>query len=264
MTGGRGAKLFVVAALGGLLFPFVPLILWSFVRRWPWPDLAPATLGTQAWGTVLAPSSRVLEATLTSCVLAGGVTVVVVLISLPASRVLAREQFFGKSVVDALVLAPVLVPGYVSAMGLQQVFLRLGLQDTLWGVGLAHLFPTMPYMMRALTAAYTTMGTRLEDQARTLGADAGQVFWGVTLPRLAPALTAGAVFVFLASNGQYLLTLLLDGGHVQTLPLVLYPLIMSGDRALAAAASLMLALPALVFVWLLEGSVRKAYEGAGP
>lgn len=252
--------LVLYALLIGLALPFLPLILWSVAAAWRWPALLPEVWSLQAWEYLLAPTTRVLPALGESVLLAAGVTGAALLIGLPAGRALGQQQFPGKTLVEALILLPILTPAFASAMGLHAAWIRYGLADTRLGVGLVHLIPTAPYMVRALAAAFATQGTRLEEQARTLGAAPAQVFFHVTLPRLLPAMVAGSIFVFLGSLGQYLLTLLIGGGRVQTLPVVLYPLMTSGDRSMAAAGSLILVMPAILVIWSLDRTVRQIYR----
>lgn len=258
--GNRLHALMLYVLLGGLMLPFVPVILWSVAAVWRWPGLLPQTWSLHAWRYLLDPTSRVLPALGESVLLAAGVTLGALLICLPAAPVLGQQEFAGKRLVELLLLLPILAPSFTVALGLHATFSRFGLANTRLGVGLVHLIPTAPYMLRAVAAAYATLGKRLEEQARTLGASPWQVYFRVTLPRLGPAIIAGSIFVFLGSLGQYLLTLLIGGGQVQTLPVLLYPLMTGGDRSMAAAVSLVLAVPALLFIWALELTVRNAYR----
>jgi putative spermidine/putrescine transport system permease protein len=89
----------------------------------------------------------------------------------------------------------------------------------------------------------------LESQARTLGASPLQVFWRVTLPAIAPGAAVAAAFAFLISWSQYLLTLLIGGGRVLTLPLMLVAFLNGGDQAIGAALTLIFILPTVaIFV----------------
>ncbi len=252
--------LVVHALLAGLMLPFIPLVIWSLTARWQWPDLLPQVWSLQPWRYLLAPSTGMMPALAESLLLAVVVTSIALLISLPAGQALGQREFPGKSLVELMVMLPILMPTFAVALGLHATFLRYGLADTRLGVALVHLIPTAPYMVRVLAAAYASLGIRLEEQARTLGASHWQVFTRVTLPRLLPAIAAGSVFVFLGSLGQYITTLLIGGGQVVTLPVVLYPQMTGGDRGMAAAASLILATPALLFIWSVDWTVRQVYR----
>jgi len=235
--------------------PLLPLMLWSVANRWPWPRLLPETYSSRSWEFVLDRDSGFVIGLGWSFAIAAAVTVIALLVSLPIARVLGLYRFRGKSVIEVLVLLPLLMPAFVAAMGLHETFIHWGLTDTVSGVILIQLVPTMPYMVRTLSTGFTLIGTRLEDQARTLGAGSLRIAMSVTLPRLAHAMVAGSTFVFLASLGDYLLTVLVGGDAVPTLPLVLFPYIAAGDRPLAAVGSLLLALCPLATVLALESAL---------
>lgn len=250
-------RLCLLAALAGLVLPFIPLLVWSFAPAWPWPDLWPGRLDLRAWAYLASPGARVLEATLTSAGLALAVTLACVAIGLPAGLGLGRHDFPGRGAVEVLLLLPLLVPPMAWSVGLHHLFIRLGLTNSLAGVALSHLVPTLPYMVRAVAAAAATLGTRTEEVGRTLGARPWQVFRHLTLPGLLPAVLAGGILAFLVSLTQYLPTFFIGGGAVLTLPMVLLPFLTGDDRALAAALSAVFCAVALLFLWLLDRLVRR-------
>ena len=134
-------------------------------------------------------------------------------------------------------------------MGIHQVFIRYGLADTFLGVVLVHLIPVMPYVVLVFSGVFTNYNPEIEEAARTLGAKSWQIFRYVTLPALLPSVIVAALFAFIISWSQYLLTLLIGGGQVLTLPLLLLNFVNSGDYALASALSLVFILPVLVILW---------------
>jgi putative spermidine/putrescine transport system permease protein len=229
-----------------LLLPLVPLAVWSVAQGWRFPDLLPQSLSGRAWAYVLSPASGVLAAVWTSLVVAGAATLIGLAVGLPAGRALGLHSFRGKRLVICLLIAPALIPAIAVAPGLHGVFLRLGLTGSLGGVILAHLIPVIPYVTLILAAAFARFDTAQEDQARSLGARPWQVFRHVTFPALRPGLLTAALFAFLVSWAQYLLTLVIGAGRVQTLPLVLYSFAASGRNDLAGAIALLSALPGVV------------------
>ena len=94
-------------------------------------------------------------------------------------------------------------------------FIRYGLADTATGVVLVQLMPTVPYAATVLAAAFANLDTDYERQARALGAGPVRVLLFVTLPLLRPALLLAALFAFLISWSEYVLTLLIGGGQVR-------------------------------------------------
>ncbi len=263
MNGGRGKRIFkgglVALLLAALLLPFLPQLLWSFSQRWLFPSLLPQAWGLRAWRYLLSPGAQLFKATLTSLEIGFAVTWLSLLVGLPAGRALGLHRFRGKSIVQFVILAPAIVPGFAAAMGIHLVFIRYGLADTLAGVILVHLIPVLPYVVLVLSAVFANFNLEAEEVARTLGATPWQVFRYVTLPAIFPGLVAAALFAFMVSWGQYLLTLLIGGGQVLTLPLLLLNFANSGDYAVASALALVFILPAALILW-----VASRYLAGGP
>ncbi|MGA8258057.1 MAG: ABC transporter permease subunit, partial [Nocardioides sp.] len=123
-----------------------------------------------------------------------------------------------------------------------------GLSDTVAGVVLVQLMPTVPYAAILLTAAFATLDPDLERQARALGAGPVRTLTAVSLPLLRPAIVTTFLLTFLISWSEYVLTLLVGGGRVATLPLLLFAAIGSSDRTAAAALGLLVVLPPVLLV----------------
>jgi putative spermidine/putrescine transport system permease protein len=131
-------------------------------------------------------------------------------------------------------------------MGIHQIFIRLRLTETLFGVALVHLIPAIPYFVLVMASVFANYRTALEETARTLGANRYHVFRYVTLPAISSGLVVASMFTFLISWGQYVTTLLIGGGTFVTLPLVLFPFLSGGNQANAAAISLVFVAPAVI------------------
>lgn len=232
----------------GVLLPLVPLLIWSAAFRWYFPDVLPTAWSSRAWAYALSPSAQVLPALGYSMLVATAVTLLSILIGIPAGRALGLYQFKGKTAVQFLILAPTIVPTIAVAMGIHVAFIRYGLADTLPGVILVHLIPVTPYMVLILASVFATYNLDYEAQARALGATPWQAFWHVTLPIIWPGLLVGSLFAFIISWSQYLLTLLIGGGRVVTLPILLFAFANSGDYPLTAALSIIFIAPAILFL----------------
>lgn len=242
----RAARIAIFALVALLLLPFVPVLLWSVTRGWFYPAILPPAVDLAAWGVVAAEASGIPAAVARSILIALGATLVAMLIGVPAGRALGLHTFPGKRWVEALVLAPLVVPPLAVAMGLHAVFLRLGLAGTATGVMIVHLVPTLPYVVLVSSSVFSRFDRRVEDQARTLGASRLQVIRHVTVPMLAPGLAVAALFAFLVSWSQYGLTLLVGGGQVPTMPLILNQYVTAGRSDVAAAIALLTVLPGLL------------------
>lgn len=239
-----------LALAGFLLLPVLPLIIWSFAHGWRFPDLLPQAWTLRPWTYALSPASGVLQSFAVTTFIATATTLLAALIGVPAGRALGLHRFRGKALVTLLLLAPALLPGLAVVFGLHGLFLRLGLTGTIPGVILAHLIPVLPYMTLIMAAVFARFDPAFEAQARTLGASPLQTFRAVTLPAILPGLLTGALFAFLVSWSQYLLTLAIGGGRVQTLPLLLFSFASAGRNDMTSAIAILYILPGLLILGL--------------
>jgi putative spermidine/putrescine transport system permease protein len=217
-----------------------------------------------AWDYVLSPYSRIWEATLNTVGIGLAVTVICLAISLPAARVLARERFRGKSAFEFFLSMPLIVPEAAIGIALLMMFIRLDLAGSYFGIIIAHLIPTIPYMVRMLTAVYQGLGRDFEEQAIILGASRWQVLRLVTLPMLLPGVVAGALFTFLVSTNIFLLTFFLGQGKIITLPTLLFSKIAGGTLdASAAGITLIVTLPGIILLIISERFIKEEAFGKG-
>lgn len=266
-------KIYLLLVAGFILGPFIPLIIQSFAFRWAWPDMLPSTWWLEqrdksmlplAWDYVLSPYSRVWEATLNTIFIGSVVTVICLAICLPAARVLARENFRGKASFEFFLSMPLIVPEAAIGIALLMIFIRLGLAGSYTGIIIVHLIPTIPYMIRMLTAVYQGLGRDFEEQAMILGASRWQVMWQVTLPMLLPGVVAGALFTFLVSTNIFLLTFFMGQGKIVTLPTLLFSKISGGTLdATAAGIALVVTVPGIILLLITERYIKEEAFGKG-
>ncbi|MEJ2642191.1 MAG: ABC transporter permease subunit [Desulfosarcinaceae bacterium] len=247
MSAARSLRTVVILLLGcAIVLPFVPLFIWSFSDRWFFPDLLPARFGLRAWRYVFdTAGAQIIGALWQSVAVSAATALIAVAVGVPAGRVLGLHDFRGKNLVAVLLLLPVIVPSLSVAMGLHLWFLRLGLTETAAGVVLIHLTFCLPYAVFVMWGVFANYNPDFEDQARSLGASGFQVVWGVMLPFIWTGVAVAALFSFLLSWSQYLSTLIIGGGTITTLPILLFALMGSGDRPVAAAVSLVFVAPAV-------------------
>ncbi|MDQ6839680.1 MAG: ABC transporter permease subunit [Actinomycetota bacterium] len=232
----------------GLLVPVAPLLIAAMSGQWRYPALVPQSFSARGFRLLLDPKSEVLRGLATSAGIAAAVALLASLVGLSAGRALGLYSFRGRRAVQLLFLAPVIVPGLAVALGVQVFFIRYHLADTIPGVILVQLLPTIPYVTLAMGAAFANFDTAYEDQARVLGAGPVRTFWSVTLPGVRPGLAVAAYFAFLISWSEYILTLLVGGGTVKTLPLLLLAYIGGADLNQAAALALVFVLPPILLL----------------
>jgi putative spermidine/putrescine transport system permease protein len=243
-------RVLIALLLTGVLLPLVPLLAWAVAGQWRYPALLPQRLSLRGVRLLVDPASQILAGMVTSVGIAAAVAVLACLIGYPAGRAIGLYRFRGRRVVQFLLLAPVIVPGLAVTLGIQVFFVRYHLSDTVLGVILVQLMPTVPYAATILGGAFANLDVDYERQAGALGASPVKVLLFVTVPLLRPAITVAGLFAFLISWSEYVLTLLVGGGQVKTLPLLLFAAIGSSDTTAAAALAVLVIAPPLLLVGL--------------
>ena len=212
------------------------------------------------------------------------VAVVSVLFSLPfglmVAWVLARREFFGKTLVNGLVHLPLVLPpvvvGYLLLLLLGREGPLGGFLYDVFGITVAFTWKgaavaagvmSFPLMVRAMRLSLELVDQRLEAAARTLGAGRFDVFVTVTLPLMSPGILAGAILAFARSLGEFGATITFVAnipGETRTLPLALYSLVQTpGGEAGAlrlVVLSILLALVALGASEVLARRLRRSYS----
>ena len=244
-----------------LAAPLGVFILYAFSQGWFFPAPFPETWTTSAFERVLV-DPRTLTSLRDSLIIAAAVSLLSLVIGFPAARALGLRQFRGRQAAWLLLYLPTVVPPLAIGMGLNILFLQIGLAGSLHGIVLAHLVPTLPYVTFTLAGAFARYDEAYEFQAWVLGA--WRTLFTVTLPMMAPSLAVAALFAFLISWSQYLLTLLIGSGRVITLPVLLFSAASGGNPVtIAVLALVFLAPPALIIVattrHLHGGEIREQY-----
>ncbi|MBF0236496.1 MAG: molybdate ABC transporter permease subunit [SAR324 cluster bacterium] len=181
------------------------------------------------------------------------VALVSTFLSLPLGVVtalwLSRVRFFGKSLIDALINLPLVLPPVVTGYGLLILFgnqgwlgswlyqyFHLSLAFSWYGAALASAVIAFPLMIRAIRVSVDSMDRRLEVVAQTLGASHWRVFHSITLPLMMPGILAGMVLCFVRSLGEFGATIIFAGnieGVTSTLPLSLFSYMQQPGKEMA-------------------------------
>jgi molybdate transport system permease protein len=228
---------FFFLLLAGLLVLFLFLPLFALVLR-------ALPLGTNAW-----ISGNTLAALQLSLVTASLSTVIAFGVGTPVAYLLAREQFFGKRVIDTLIDLPMVLPPAVAGIALLMAFGRRGLLGptlsafgielpfTTAAVILAETFVAAPFYVRSARSGFGAVDRKLEQMSALLGVSNLRTFFRITLPLAAPSLLSGLLMTWARALGEFGATIMFAGnfpGRTQTMPLAIYSGLESNlDSALA-------------------------------
>ncbi|WP_349407413.1 ABC transporter permease [Pseudalkalibacillus sp. SCS-8] len=244
-------KSLMVSAVILTVGPVILVMLQSISFRWKWPDIIPQQFGLRAWQGVFR-DPNLLQALTYSMIITGAVVMLTMIISMPAARALAFEQFKGKTVIETVLMLPLLIPLLFIVMGIHLTMIRLNLADTIIGVVIVHLLPAVPYAIRILRTGYERIGTRWYEQATVLGASRFKQFWTITVPMLMPSIRSAIVLTVVITLSQYALTAIIGGGIITTLPMIYYPYFNSADQSIMAAFTLLFAVLPILFWFGIE------------
>lgn len=163
-------------------------------------------------------------------------------------------------VVRGILLLPLVIPPIIAAMAFYRLYVPLGLIDSYVGLVLAHAVLAAPLVLITVSASLAGFDRRLEQASRNLGATSAQTLWRVIIPSIRPGVISGAVFAFIASWDEIVVTLFLSKFTVYTLPRRMWNGIRENtDPAVAAAAVILLAVTFAAFlIWaLLQRRARR-------
>jgi putative spermidine/putrescine transport system permease protein len=240
----------VVFFVLNLLALIATVMLNSFATRWLGSWL-PAAL-TSDWYADAWDEFQLSDVLSVTFEVVAVVVVVSGLLGVPAAYAMARRDFPGKRMVLLLFLLPLLVPPITFGIPLATVLYRMGLAGTIWGVILANLVPTVPFVVFIMIPFIEQIDRRVEDAARVFGAGQGRMFFRVLLPLLAPGILASLLLVLVRTIGMFELSFLTAGPGSQTLVVALYYAVFAaGVRAGQSIDAVAVVYMVTTLVWLL-------------
>ncbi|MER9178601.1 ABC transporter permease subunit [Mesorhizobium sp. M0955] len=240
---------FIVLVMVYLLFPGLVVVIMSFSAGM-FLEFPPSGLSLQWYRSFFGdPSWK--GAAWTSIQIGVAVTILSTIVGTLAayglSRTLPRLRGFLTMVILTPITFPVIVVGIATYLGL----IKLGLLGSNTGIVLAHSIGAIGYVVVIVSATLANFDRRLEDAAMSMRAGPFQTFVRVTLPLIRPGIIGGAVFAFLHSFDEVVITSLIGGLSIRTLPLKMWENIRHQiDPTIAAVASLLMLVPVLCLIVL--------------
>jgi sulfate transport system permease protein len=195
-----------------------------------------------------------------------GVTLVNLVFGLLVAWVLTRDDFPGKRLVDSVIDLPFALPTIVASLVMLALYgpnspVGLHLQHTKWGVGIALLFVTLPFVVRSVQPVLLELDREVEEAAASLGANNRTIFTLVILPALLPSLLSGAGLAFSRAIGEFGSVVLIGGavpGETEVSSQWIRTLIENDDRTGAAAISIVLLVISFVVLFILRAVGSRA------
>jgi putative spermidine/putrescine transport system permease protein len=222
----------------------------SFGTRW-FNTWLPAGYTPQwyvlAWNEFQLPDILIVTAEVV-----GAVVVLSALVGVPAAYAMARRNFPGKQAVMFLFLLPLLVPPITYGIPMATVLYQVHLAGSIWGVILANLVPTVPFVILIMIPFVEQIDPRVEAAARVFGAGMVRLFLQVLVPLLLPGMLAAMLLALVRTIAMFELTFLTSGPTSQTLVVALYYAVFAaGVRPGQSIDAMAVVYMVTTLVWLL-------------
>lgn len=251
-----GRMLLKGAAALALVYILMPLffVFWLSVFKQEIPSFPPDGYSLR-WFFAIADYREFASGFLLSLQVGVIATFCGLLLGVPAALVIVRVPLKGRSVLNSLLLAPMVVPGVVLGTSLYvfqietEIATGLPVMGSFAGLVIAHTLIVVPWTVRLVTANLVGLDRTIEEAAYNLGAGPVTTFFKITLPMIRPGLVAATLFGFVASFGNLEMSLFLVGPGRTTLPIaILQYLEWKIDPTVAAASVLQIALIAVALL----------------
>jgi ABC-type spermidine/putrescine transport system permease subunit II len=179
-----------------------------------------------------------------------------------AAYAFTRSQMKAKKLILSFMLLPVIVPSVITAVAMYFLSARLGLVGNILWIGTCHAVVALPLVLLILLSAMQGVDINLERAALSLGASRTRVFLKVVLPIASPGVLSAALFAFLTSFDELIISLFLAGVRAQTLPVRIWnSLHLEIEPVIAAVSAFLIAVTGAVLV--VDGVVRRLRSPAG-
>jgi len=190
-------------------------------------------------------------------------TMVCALFGIPLAFILARRDFFGKSIVSGIIDLPVMIPHTAAGIALLMVFGKrffigkafahagIGFVGTEAGISLAMAFVSLPFLVNSARDGFSAIDPRLERVAETLGASASRTFFSISLPLAFRPILSGLIMMWARGISEFGAVIIL-AYHPMTAPVLIWERFTSFGLAYARPVAVLLILICLVIFSVLR------------
>ncbi|MEV1286307.1 ABC transporter permease [Micromonospora sp. NPDC049679] len=194
------------------------------------------------------------DALLVSVQLAVWVTLLATVLGTAAAFALVRGRIRVAVAAQGLLLLPMIIPQIVVAIAIYIAFLEWGLQGTMIGLVVAHTALAIPFVVITVSASIRTLDRRIEHAAASLGASPITVLRLIIAPLIVPGVLSGAVFAFVTSFDEVVISLYLQSPDLRPLPVQMFtsvtynidPTMAAASSIIVTATTLLLLLPQMI------------------
>ena len=213
----------------------------------------------ELWSVVSAPEAvAALKLTFGAAVVVSAINAVLGTIT---AWVLVRDDFAGKSLMNAVIDLPFALPTIVGGLTLLTLYgprspLGLNVAFTRTAIVLALLFETLPFVVRTVQPVLHELELEAEEAARSLGAGEARVFRSIVLPNILPGILSGVALAFARAVGEIGAIVLISGNlpfKTEVAAVFVFNHIQSGDENGASAVALVMLVAAFLLLLSIGG-----------
>ena len=171
-----------------------------------------------------------------------------------------KLEFRGKSLFMGLMIAPMVVPVVIIGGAMYATFSKVGLNNTIPGLILAHTLLAIPMVFVTMMSGLANVNENLELAAMSMGSTPVGAFFRVTLPTVRASLVSSILFAFVTSLDEVVVTIFMSGANTKTLPMVMWENMRTNiDPTLAVAATFLIILTLGMYIIkeIIEAKVYK-------
>lgn len=212
-------KILVIGVFVFLYSPIVVMVIFSFNEA---RSLGVFTNFSLKWYERVFANPAVWSGFINSLWVGAVVTAVSLVLGVLMAFAITRYRFRGMSVLESIILIPIIIPEIAEALSLMLMYIFLGIPMGPVTVIIGHIAFAISYVTVVMRARMVGYNRSIEEAARTLGANELQTFMKITLPTLYPAILAAGLLAFTLSFDDLIKTLFTTGPGFRTLPLIIW------------------------------------------
>lgn len=253
----RPARIFAWCVIAFLMLPIpiIALIAFSSAQYLTFP---PPGFSLQ-WFERFLGSREWIQSIWISVQVATFSAILTMILATLAAIPMVRAEFSTKSIIYAILLAPIIVPSIITAIAMYFIFVQVGLNGTVLAITIGHTVVVLPLAFIVLSSTLQGLDPKLEKAAISLGASPFVAFRTITLPLLAPGILTAGLFAFLTSFDELIIPLFLGGPTTQTLAVRIWNSVtLEIEPTISAVSVFLIGMTILVFI--LTGLLKRVFR----
>jgi len=250
-------SVFTVLLISSIALALLGMVFWSFAGYWQFPLALPEQWVLLHWKSALLQVQTPIINSLSIGFVSTSVAVILTLLTLEYEKQNGAQLSNYSSLIIYL---PLMIPSIAFLFGLVWLQETLHSKTTFINVALAHLLFVLPYVFLSLATSYRKLDPRYAQVAASLGSSPLKIFLQVSLPQLLMPILMASALGLAISFSQYLPTLLVGGGRLNTVTTEAVSLANGASRRTSAVYALIqMLLPAIAFsmIWLVSTRQKK-------